>query len=177
MSRARGARVGRVSAAGVAALPLLDAPRRCGRGTARAVEELGIPERVLMESAGRRPRGWCTRSSRGAGWWRLVGRGNNGGDALVLLRCLRAWGREVAAVPVGGAEVDAVAPPRLGAPGGGRGRGCGGAFARRGGGGGRGPGHGGARCPARAAGGGRARDELREAGRRWWRSTGPAAWT
>lgn len=34
-----------------------------------------------------------------------VGRGNNGGDALVLLRTLQSWGREVLAVPVPDHEV------------------------------------------------------------------------
>lgn len=71
----------------------------------RAVEGMGIPERLLMESAGRsaaeivhrlHPRGTIAAA---------VGAGNNGGDALVLLRCLRAWGRDVVAVPVGGATV------------------------------------------------------------------------
>lgn len=64
-----------------------------------AREEGGIPERVLMEDAGRSaalvldrlfPRG------RVVG---VVGSGHNGGDALVLLRNLKAWGREVACVP------------------------------------------------------------------------------
>jgi hydroxyethylthiazole kinase-like uncharacterized protein yjeF len=36
-----------------------------------------------------------------------VGGGNNGGDALVVLRTLAAWGRDVAAVYVGGREPDA----------------------------------------------------------------------
>jgi NAD(P)H-hydrate epimerase len=36
----------------------------------------------------------------------LVGTGNNGGDALVLLRNLAAWGRPVTAILVGGREED-----------------------------------------------------------------------
>lgn len=61
-----------------------------------AIEITGIPGRLLMENAGRAaalvldrlyPRGRVVAA---------LGRGNNGGDGLVLLRCLRAWGREVA---------------------------------------------------------------------------------
>lgn len=72
-----------------------------------ATEGAGIPERVLMEVAGRAaarvvheeyPRGRVVAA---------VGRGHNGGDAVVALRALRAWGREVAAVAVGGAEPEA----------------------------------------------------------------------
>jgi ADP-dependent NAD(P)H-hydrate dehydratase / NAD(P)H-hydrate epimerase len=63
-----------------------------------AIERLGIPERLLMESAGR---GAATvvhalyPTGRVAA---AIGKGNNGGDALVMLRCLAAWGREVVAV-------------------------------------------------------------------------------
>lgn len=73
----------------------------------RAQAEHGIPERVLLESAGRAaarvlhdlyPEGRVAAA---------VGRGNNGGDALVLLRALRAWGRDVVAVPTGDAELPA----------------------------------------------------------------------
>lgn len=67
----------------------------------RAIDELGVPQRVLMENAGRaaaqvlerlHPRGRVTA---------LVGSGNNGGDALVMLRTLASWGRPVEAVTVG----------------------------------------------------------------------------
>ncbi len=66
-----------------------------------AIEGRGVPEPALMENAGRQtaliiqhlfPRGPVTA---------LVGSGNNGGDALVCLRSLAAWGRPVAAVVVG----------------------------------------------------------------------------
>ena len=66
-----------------------------------AIRERGVPEPALMENAGRQaalliqhlfPRGKVTA---------LVGSGNNGGDALVCLRALAAWGRPVAAVLVG----------------------------------------------------------------------------
>jgi hydroxyethylthiazole kinase-like uncharacterized protein yjeF len=66
-----------------------------------SIQELGVPQSTLMENAGRSaamilntlyPTGQVTA---------LVGRGNNGGDALVLLRNLAAWGRPVTAVLVG----------------------------------------------------------------------------
>ncbi|NLG60861.1 MAG: hypothetical protein GX539_01350, partial [Candidatus Cloacimonetes bacterium] len=61
-----------------------------------ARERVGVPGRVLMESAGRsaaqlihafRPEGRIVA---------VAGPGNNGGDAVVALRSLRAWGRDVA---------------------------------------------------------------------------------
>lgn len=67
----------------------------------RSIEDLGVPQPTLMENAGRsaalvlqrlHPRGHVTA---------LVGTGNNGGDALVLLRNLAAWGRPVTAILVG----------------------------------------------------------------------------
>lgn len=70
----------------------------------RARERAGVPERLLMENAGRSaallihsiyPRGRIVAA---------VGSGNNGGDALVALRTLAAWGRDVAALPVGSTE-------------------------------------------------------------------------
>lgn len=87
-------------------LPLLtsDEMRRWDR---RAVERLGVPERVLMESAGRAAARVLHRLFPRGPVAAAVGRGNNGGDAVVLLRCLRAWGREVLAVPIGGAEISA----------------------------------------------------------------------
>ena len=72
-----------------------------------AIADLGVPQATLMENAGRSaalvlqrlfPRGQVTA---------LVGTGNNGGDALVLLRNLAAWGRPVTAILVGDREVDA----------------------------------------------------------------------
>lgn len=85
-------------------LPLLTADEM-RRWDERATGEMGIPERLLMESAGRAaarvlhrlyPRGRVAAA---------VGKGNNGGDAVVMLRCLHAWGREVVAVPAAGAGV------------------------------------------------------------------------
>ena len=71
-----------------------------------AIQDLGVPQETLMENAGRSaalilqrlfPRGPVTA---------LVGTGNNGGDALVLLRNLAAWGRPVTAILVGEREGD-----------------------------------------------------------------------
>jgi hydroxyethylthiazole kinase-like uncharacterized protein yjeF len=71
-----------------------------------AIQDLGVPQPTLMENAGRSaalvlqrlfPRGQVTA---------LVGAGNNGGDALVLLRNLAAWGRPVTAILVGDREED-----------------------------------------------------------------------
>ena len=67
---------------------------------AEAIDRVGVPQRVLIENAGRAaatvlerlfPRG-CVVG--------LVGAGNNGGDALVALRTLQAWGREVRVIMV-----------------------------------------------------------------------------
>jgi len=72
-----------------------------------ARESGGIPERVLMESAGRAaalvldrlfPRGRVAV---------IAGSGNNGGDAVVVGRVLRAWGRAVTIVAVGTKPPDA----------------------------------------------------------------------
>jgi NAD(P)H-hydrate epimerase len=71
-----------------------------------AIQDLGVPQDTLMENAGRSaalvlqrlfPEGQVTA---------LVGVGNNGGDALVLLRCLAAWGRPVTAILVGDRDED-----------------------------------------------------------------------
>jgi ADP-dependent NAD(P)H-hydrate dehydratase / NAD(P)H-hydrate epimerase len=68
---------------------------------ARAIRELGIPEAVLMESAGRASAAIVQTLFPEGRVVAAVGAGNNGGDAMVALRTLRAWGRDVAAVPVG----------------------------------------------------------------------------
>ena len=71
-----------------------------------AIETDGVPQSVLMENAGRSaaqitqclfPEGPVVG---------IVGSGNNGGDALVLLRTLRAWGRKVRAVLVAERAMD-----------------------------------------------------------------------
>jgi NAD(P)H-hydrate epimerase len=53
-----------------------------------------------MENAGRAAAQILTRLFPSGPVVAFVGAGNNGGDALVLLRCLAAWGREVQAVLV-----------------------------------------------------------------------------
>jgi NAD(P)H-hydrate epimerase len=67
----------------------------------KAREEYGVPERVLMETAGRSiaqvvqhllPEGRVVAA---------VGSGHNGGDAYIALRTLRSWGRDVVAVQAG----------------------------------------------------------------------------
>ena len=66
----------------------------------------GLSERVVMEAAGRAVAAAIARVFPEGPVVAAVGKGNNGGDALVALRTLRAWGREVLAVPVAGAEPD-----------------------------------------------------------------------
>lgn len=68
---------------------------------ARAARDAGVPERVLMESAGRAA-AQCVQRLHPEGWVAVVvGKGNNGGDGLVLARALTAWGREVEVLEVG----------------------------------------------------------------------------
>ena len=71
-----------------------------------AIRERGIPERVLMEAAGRAAAEVVQRLQPEGRVVAAVGGGNNGGDALVLLRTLAARGREVAAVQAGGSLPD-----------------------------------------------------------------------
>ena len=71
------------------------------RWDAGAIEKGGIPGRVLMESAGRAAARVLHELYPTGRVVAAVGRGKNGGDAVVLLRSLLAWGREVAAFPVG----------------------------------------------------------------------------
>ncbi len=66
-----------------------------------AIEELGVPRPVLMENAGRSAAHVLDRLFPRGKVVAVVGSGNNGGDALVLLRTLAAWGRPVAAVLAG----------------------------------------------------------------------------
>jgi len=91
---------------GVSYLPLLTPVEAAAVDTA-AREQHGVPEVVLMESAGRAaalvldrlfPRGRVAVAA---------GSGNNGGDALVLARVLRAWGRDVVVVAAGNSQPDA----------------------------------------------------------------------
>lgn len=60
-----------------------------------------MPEPALMENAGRQTALIIQHLFPDGPVAALVGSGNNGGDALVCLRCLAAWGRSVTAVMVG----------------------------------------------------------------------------
>ena len=66
-----------------------------------SIDERGVPEAALMENAGRQAALIIDRLFPEGPVVALVGSGNNGGDALVCLRALAAWGRSVAAVLVG----------------------------------------------------------------------------
>ena len=66
----------------------------------RAVETLAVPEPTLMESAGRAAAEVVDRLYPRGEVVAVVGGGHNGGDALVALRTLAAWGRTVRAVIV-----------------------------------------------------------------------------
>ncbi|MGD8276747.1 MAG: NAD(P)H-hydrate dehydratase [Gemmatimonadota bacterium] len=81
-------------------------PEEAAALDAAARDRQGVPERVLMENAGRaaalvldrlHPRGRITV---------LAGPGNNGGDAVVLARALQLWGREVRVFTVGSKPPD-----------------------------------------------------------------------
>lgn len=72
-----------------------------------AIHALGVPEPVLMESAGRAAAAVIHRLYPRGRVVCAVGSGNNGGDAVVVARTLRAWGREVATVQVGSRPPDA----------------------------------------------------------------------
>jgi ADP-dependent NAD(P)H-hydrate dehydratase / NAD(P)H-hydrate epimerase len=67
----------------------------------------GVPERALMENAGRAAALVIDRLFPNGRVLAAVGSGNNGGDALVALRSLRAWGRDVAYLLAGSGEPDA----------------------------------------------------------------------
>ncbi len=71
----------------------------------RAIDRIGVPERVLMENAGRAAALVLHRLHPDGPVVGVVGAGNNGGDALVALRTLAAWGRDVRAVLVADREV------------------------------------------------------------------------
>jgi hydroxyethylthiazole kinase-like uncharacterized protein yjeF len=65
-----------------------------------AIETLAVPQSVLLENAGRAAAMILQRLRPHGRVVGVVGSGNNGGDALVLLRTLQAWGRDVLAVVV-----------------------------------------------------------------------------
>ncbi len=66
-----------------------------------ASERTGVPESVLMENAGRSAAAVLDRTFPSGPVVGFIGAGNNGGDALVLLRTLTAWGRDARGVLVG----------------------------------------------------------------------------
>lgn len=70
------------------------------RFDARSIGEAGVPQPVLMENAGRGAAILLDLLYPGAIVTGLVGAGNNGGDALVVLRTLQSWGYRVRAVAV-----------------------------------------------------------------------------
>lgn len=72
-----------------------------------AIGALGVPEPVLMESAGRAAAAVVQRLYPEGRVVAAVGSGNNGGDAMVVVRTLRAWGRDAVAVQVGSRAPDA----------------------------------------------------------------------
>ncbi|MEX2582625.1 MAG: NAD(P)H-hydrate dehydratase [Gemmatimonadota bacterium] len=65
----------------------------------------GLDERVVLESAGRAVAAAVAADFPEGRVVAAVGSGNNGGDAVVALRTLMAWGRDVVAVPLAGAEI------------------------------------------------------------------------
>ena len=73
---------------------------------ARAIDEFGVPQPVLMENAGRAAAIVLQRLFPRGPVLGVIGAGNNGGDALVLLRTLKSWGREVMAVVVADRDLD-----------------------------------------------------------------------
>src|SRR3954466_11499397 len=60
-----------------------------------AIDRTGIPERVLMENAGRAAAAVVHRLHPHGRVLVACGSGNNGGDGLVAARTLAAWGGEV----------------------------------------------------------------------------------
>ena len=65
-----------------------------------AIERQGAPQAALMECAGRSAAEILDRLFPRGEVLALIGAGNNGGDGLVMLRTLHAWGRPVRAVLV-----------------------------------------------------------------------------
>lgn len=85
---------------------LLVTAAEAGAVDAAAHERHGVPERVLMENAGLAAALVFDRSFRRGRAAIFAGSGNNGGDALVMARALRSWGREVRLVSCGSRRPD-----------------------------------------------------------------------
>lgn len=60
-----------------------------------AIDELGVPQSALMERAGAAAAQLVAHLHPRGAIGVLAGKGNNGGDALVVARTLAAWGRDV----------------------------------------------------------------------------------
>lgn len=75
---------------------------------AYAREQAGVPQRVLMENAGRAAAHVIHHLYPEGRIVGVAGSGNNGGDALVALRVLQSWGRDVAIIHAGARAPDAV---------------------------------------------------------------------
>lgn len=71
-----------------------------------SIRDIGVPQPVLMENAGRAAAAVLQRIYPHGLVVGLVGGGHNGGDTLVALRSLQAWGRDVAAVFVSDRVLD-----------------------------------------------------------------------
>ena len=73
---------------------------------ARAIRDIGVPQSVLMENAGRSAALVIQALHRPRRLVGVVGAGNNGGDALVVLRTMVAWGVDVTALLVADRSAD-----------------------------------------------------------------------
>ena len=82
----------------------------------RAREEHGIPERLLMENAGRAIAGVVQHLLPEGRVVAALGSGHNGADAYIALRSLRSWGRDVVAVQAGSRPPDAALAHRWDVP-------------------------------------------------------------
>lgn len=91
---------------GRALVPLLTAEESAAADR-EARERAGVPERVLMENAGRSAALVLGHIAPSGRVLVLAGAGHNGGDGLVLARTLRAWGRDVEVVAIGSQPPDA----------------------------------------------------------------------
>ncbi|MEX0907316.1 MAG: NAD(P)H-hydrate dehydratase, partial [Gemmatimonadota bacterium] len=89
---------------GRARVPLLTAAQAASAD--RAAHDAGIPERVLMENAGRAAALVLDRLHPRGSIVGVAGSGNNGGDLLVMLRVLHTWGRDAAVIAAGSAPPD-----------------------------------------------------------------------